>query len=325
MEEAIRDDSEIGNREELNNKNGFNRNNNQLLHISTKLCSSENMSSIGLISNRTTNIVNDDDLTPKEGGRSLLLSNNQQKETSSAEKQQQEASGYASGRWTTEEHEIFISCLQQYGREWKKIAYKVPTRTPAQIRSHAQKYLSKLSKQKECKEGLYKNVPNAGVVIVAKKTKQCKISATTLEKIEQIKNNPSAVEDEVKSTLESLCKMYDHLLNTLVHTQQSSSKNILKQNNHKNKPRPYKKVLFNNATHNKKTEHDNGIGTQNKHRELHGHKELIAIQVLCTCLNTTTTTNNSKNVNNNNSNNDTTSTSTIRKRKRTYNEYFDRL
>lgn len=50
------------------------------------------------------------------------------------------------GRWTREEHEAFLSALSQYGKEWKKVAAKVKTRTVVQTRTHAQKYFQKLQK-----------------------------------------------------------------------------------------------------------------------------------------------------------------------------------
>eukprot|EP00526_Cylindrotheca_closterium_P002104 CAMPEP_0113658460 /NCGR_PEP_ID=MMETSP0017_2-20120614/31730_1 /TAXON_ID=2856 /ORGANISM="Cylindrotheca closterium" /LENGTH=1113 /DNA_ID=CAMNT_0000572733 /DNA_START=65 /DNA_END=3407 /DNA_ORIENTATION=- /assembly_acc=CAM_ASM_000147 len=50
------------------------------------------------------------------------------------------------GRWTKEEHEAFLSALQMYGKEWKKVAAKVKTRTVVQTRTHAQKYFQKLAK-----------------------------------------------------------------------------------------------------------------------------------------------------------------------------------
>lgn len=220
-----------------------------------------------------------------------------------------EQAGYLSGRWTTEEHEIFLGCLQQYGREWKKIAYKIPTRTPAQIRSHAQKYLSKLSKM----EGQV--LTNASMRVTGEKLKKkrCKISAKTLEKIEQIKNNPSAVEDEVKSTLESLYRMYNNLLGAL---ESRSTKTSLQNPNANKKPRQNKNAMFGHNIidiDDKKTEND--IRRQIlQHRELRG-QELIAIQVLGTCLNTT----NSKNGKNNS--NDTAQL----RQKRSYDECFDRL
>ena len=56
------------------------------------------------------------------------------------------------GRWTKEEHESFLSALKKYGKEWKKVAAKVKTRTVVQTRTHAQKYFQKLSKANEGKD-----------------------------------------------------------------------------------------------------------------------------------------------------------------------------
>ena len=50
------------------------------------------------------------------------------------------------GRWTREEHAAFLSALKMYGKEWKKVAAKVKTRTVVQTRTHAQKYFQKLQK-----------------------------------------------------------------------------------------------------------------------------------------------------------------------------------
>mmetsp|Transcript_7430 Transcript_7430/g.17679 ORF Transcript_7430/g.17679 Transcript_7430/m.17679 type:complete len:481 (+) Transcript_7430:72-1514(+) len=55
----------------------------------------------------------------------------------------------SSGRWTREEHEQFLEGLKVYGREWKKVAQRIPTRTSAQIRSHAQKYFAKLAREEQ--------------------------------------------------------------------------------------------------------------------------------------------------------------------------------
>ena len=53
------------------------------------------------------------------------------------------------GRWTREEHHIFIKGLELYGKAWKKIALAIKTRTVVQIRTHAQKYFLKLSKARQ--------------------------------------------------------------------------------------------------------------------------------------------------------------------------------
>ncbi|KAG6584818.1 LHY protein [Phytophthora cinnamomi] len=56
------------------------------------------------------------------------------------------------GRWTEQEHQSFLAGLRLYGREWKKVAAKIKTRTSAQIRSHAQKYFAKLARDDEMRK-----------------------------------------------------------------------------------------------------------------------------------------------------------------------------
>lgn len=53
------------------------------------------------------------------------------------------------GRWTAEEHRLFVEAITQFGREWDKVQTVVKTRSLAQIRSHAQKYFLKLSRTEE--------------------------------------------------------------------------------------------------------------------------------------------------------------------------------
>jgi len=53
------------------------------------------------------------------------------------------------GRWSSHEHTLFLEALNLYGREWKKVANYIQTRSSAQIRSHAQKYFAKLEKEEE--------------------------------------------------------------------------------------------------------------------------------------------------------------------------------
>eukprot|EP01041_Mallomonas_annulata_P008891 gene8891-18405_t len=50
------------------------------------------------------------------------------------------------GRWSPEEHELFLKGLKIYKRNWKKFATFIRTRTAVQIRTHAQKYFNKLEK-----------------------------------------------------------------------------------------------------------------------------------------------------------------------------------
>ena len=41
--------------------------------------------------------------------------------------------GLQTGRWTKQEHDDFLSALQEHGRNWTKIAECVKTRTSAQV------------------------------------------------------------------------------------------------------------------------------------------------------------------------------------------------
>jgi SHAQKYF class myb-like DNA-binding protein len=73
------------------------------------------------------------------------------------------------GRWTKEEHESFLSALQTYGKEWKKVAAKVKTRTVVQTRTHAQKYFQKLQKATEGGSSVSVDAVDMGVSLEAKK------------------------------------------------------------------------------------------------------------------------------------------------------------
>ena len=57
------------------------------------------------------------------------------------------SSAPTNGRWSANEHTLFLEALNLYGREWKRVADYIKTRNSAQIRSHAQKYFAKLEKE----------------------------------------------------------------------------------------------------------------------------------------------------------------------------------
>eukprot|EP01041_Mallomonas_annulata_P005533 gene5533-11147_t len=56
------------------------------------------------------------------------------------------AAGENTGRWTREEHNLFLRGLELHGKGWKKIAALIKSRTVVQIRTHAQKYFLKMHK-----------------------------------------------------------------------------------------------------------------------------------------------------------------------------------
>ena len=51
------------------------------------------------------------------------------------------------GRWSKEEHYIFLKGMKDYGNYWKKLEQIMKTRSKSQIRSHAQKYFIRLKKK----------------------------------------------------------------------------------------------------------------------------------------------------------------------------------
>lgn len=74
--------------------------------------------------------------------------------------------GENTGRWTKEEHEMFLLGLEQFGKEWKDISQLIPTRSVVQIRTHAQKYFQKVAKSHQ-KEGVLDDATLGSICSIA--------------------------------------------------------------------------------------------------------------------------------------------------------------
>ena len=61
---------------------------------------------------------------------------------------------YKPGRWSKQEHMQFLIALSEFGKDWKQIQAKIPSRSVVQVRSHAQKYF----KQTKRSPKLYSNL-----------------------------------------------------------------------------------------------------------------------------------------------------------------------
>ena len=53
----------------------------------------------------------------------------------------------AQGKWSPDEHALFLEGMRYFGKEWKRVATLIRTRNSIQVRSHAQKYFQKLNRK----------------------------------------------------------------------------------------------------------------------------------------------------------------------------------
>ncbi|KAL7435274.1 hypothetical protein ACHAXH_008280 [Discostella pseudostelligera] len=114
-----------------------------------------------------------------------------------------------SGRWTAAEHNAFLRGLKIFGREWKKVVTCIPTRTSAQIRSHAQKYFAKQSKEhlqqfNTADDNHPSTFLHCGKPSNSESLINHSMSKSIIEVMNSIANNPSSIEIRVCATLASL-------------------------------------------------------------------------------------------------------------------------
>ena len=124
------------------------------------------------------------------------------------------------GRWTAAEHSAFLEGLKIHGREWKKVATCIPTRTAAQIRSHAQKYFAKVSKEKQQLQlsalKLQSLATDDVVPMSSCETTSCAVVGAKRSSqhsliVQSVIENASTVELRVSKTLASLRNRYETL------------------------------------------------------------------------------------------------------------------
>eukprot|EP00980_Cylindrotheca_fusiformis_P009260 scaffold2018_cov113-Cylindrotheca_fusiformis.AAC.14 len=113
--------------------------------------------------------------------------------------------GQTSGRWTREEHSSFLAGLQEFGREWKKVATRIPTRTSAQIRSHAQKYFAKLEREQHQEDAVEVPDPSASAA------NRQSLTPSVQRRVDRLLSDPHAAQREVESTMEALRERYRQL------------------------------------------------------------------------------------------------------------------
>lgn len=123
----------------------------------------------------------------------------------------------STGRWTEAEHQAFLSGLATYGREWKRVALHIPTRTSAQVRSHAQKYFCKIQQQQqqqlqEQQQQDHNQLHQVdGKLGDGRSDDQAHITPSVRANVERILAQPATVQAEVEDTMERLRERYRQL------------------------------------------------------------------------------------------------------------------
>jgi SHAQKYF class myb-like DNA-binding protein len=122
------------------------------------------------------------------------------------------------GRWSYEEHIKFIEALVKFGKNWKDVQKYVGTRTTAQARSHAQKFLLKLKMFKTNNSSF--DFSNSNI-------------KNLLNVIEEIKRKKNNDEDEKQYVINTLINLSDSITteNNIFNKHIRKFKNIKKNKN----------------------------------------------------------------------------------------------
>ena len=96
------------------------------------------------------------------------------------------------GRWQAEEHEIFLKGLNEHGKQWKKIAVMIKTRSVVQVRTHAQKYFQKLLKNEKKEDGRL-GKERASSILSTSTATSTSTASTAVKRKSSTKGNKSTV------------------------------------------------------------------------------------------------------------------------------------
>lgn len=130
------------------------------------------------------------------------------------------------GRWTPEEHTSFLQGLKIFGREWKKVAQQIPTRTSAQIRSHAQKYFAKVERENSMS---FQDQASSSALMPSSYPSPAfeavngHLAPSVQSSVDRILANPQDVQREVEDTLRNLRERYRQLQIRLEETQRRNN------------------------------------------------------------------------------------------------------
>eukprot|EP00343_Euplotes_focardii_P009339 CAMPEP_0205824308 /NCGR_PEP_ID=MMETSP0206-20130828/20320_1 /ASSEMBLY_ACC=CAM_ASM_000279 /TAXON_ID=36767 /ORGANISM="Euplotes focardii, Strain TN1" /LENGTH=321 /DNA_ID=CAMNT_0053122309 /DNA_START=11 /DNA_END=976 /DNA_ORIENTATION=+ len=137
------------------------------------------------------------------------------------------------GRWKKSEHQDFLKGLSLYGKDWKKIEALIGTRNGAQIRSHAQKYFSKVTKTLETRS-FDKNSRNSDdleilkeVEILQKKESELNLNYKPLEQAftqppqHNLKTEKKYSEEDIQLLIKFIVKEFSKIIQKWFFTQPS--------------------------------------------------------------------------------------------------------
>lgn len=183
------------------------RNNHQL---SAELVQASIHAALASMRGKQAELLETSDSEKETGDEEMHLNKNVVSKKPRRKRTPQAKAGQTSGRWTQQEHQAFLEGLRECGREWKKVAMRIPTRTSAQIRSHAQKYFSKIQRDHE-NSFLPESAVSGCATATVSSTDNQHLPPSIQRNVERILANPVAVQQEVEHTLEALRERYRQL------------------------------------------------------------------------------------------------------------------